>query len=95
MSKLFEVKNYRKKPVVIEAVFLYSYTVFSDVIAWIINNGGKVFQSEEPTGRTFLVIETLEGNHRADPGDYIIRGVKGEFYPCKSDIFKMTYQEEK
>lgn len=38
-----------------------------------------------------LFIETLEGTHRADVGDYIIRGVKGELYPCKPDIFAMTY----
>ena len=37
-------------------------------------------------------IITLEGNHKAIPGDYIIKGVKGEFYPCKPDIFEMTYE---
>ena len=37
------------------------------------------------------VIDTLEGKHIVRPGDYIIKGVKGEFYPCKPDIFKMTY----
>lgn len=40
----------------------------------------------------FLLIETLEGTHRANPGDWIIRGVKGEFYPCKPDIFAATYE---
>lgn len=40
----------------------------------------------------FLYIGTLEGTHRADPGDWIIRGVKGELYPCKSDIFAATYE---
>lgn len=40
-----------------------------------------------------LVIKTLEGDHRADIGDYIIQGVKGELYPCKPDIFEMTYEE--
>ena len=39
-----------------------------------------------------LEIETLEGRHRASPGDMIIRGVKGEFYPCKPDIFEATYE---
>ena len=39
-----------------------------------------------------LIIKTLEGNMRAEPGDYIIKGVQGEFYPCKSDIFKETYE---
>lgn len=40
----------------------------------------------------FLVIPTLEGDHRADRGDWIIRGVQGEFYPCKPDIFAATYE---
>lgn len=40
-----------------------------------------------------LVIHTLEGDHHASVGDYIIRGVKGEFYPCKPDIFELTYEE--
>lgn len=40
-----------------------------------------------------LYIETLEGTHHASVGDYIIRGVKGEFYPCKPDVFELTYQE--
>jgi hypothetical protein len=40
-----------------------------------------------------LVIKTLEGEHIANIGDYIIKGIKGEFYPCKEDIFKLTYEE--
>ena len=48
---------------------------------------------ERSTGRvTALYIGTLEGIHRAEPGDYIIRGVKGELYPCKPDIFAATYE---
>lgn len=39
-----------------------------------------------------ILIDTLEGQMRADPGDWIIRGVKGEFYPCKPDIFDATYE---
>jgi hypothetical protein len=41
---------------------------------------------------TGVVIETLEGNMLANKGDYIIKGVKGEFYPCKPDIFEMSYE---
>jgi len=40
----------------------------------------------------FLFIGTLEGTHRADPGDWIIRGVAGELYPCKPNIFEATYE---
>ena len=42
-----------------------------------------------------LMIHTLEGDHKANPGDYIIKGVHGEFYPCKPDIFEATYEEVK
>ena len=41
----------------------------------------------------FIVIKTLEGEMMASTNDYIIKGVKGEFYPCKPDIFEMTYEE--
>ena len=40
----------------------------------------------------YITIPTLEGNHRADEGDWIITGVKGKVYPCKPDIFEMTYE---
>lgn len=44
----------------------------------------------QPTG---MVIRTLEGNRLASPGDYIIRGIRGELYPCKADIFEATYEK--
>ena len=77
-------KKYRKKPVVIEA------------IQWIGNNLseidnfiGRTVDNKETT----LVIHTLEGDMEASIGDYIIKGVNGEFYPCKPDIFDKTYEE--
>lgn len=45
-----------------------------------------------PEGRTYIEIETLEGTMQADLGDWIIRGIKGEIYPCKPDIFEQTYE---
>lgn len=48
--------------------------------------------SDSPSGEVYLEIPTLEGVMRSSVGDYIIRGVKGEYYPCKPDIFKMTYE---
>ena len=76
--------KYRKKPVVIEAM---QYTG---------NNYDKVcdFVGKKLDIKGYgvsLIIETLEGNHIASIGDYIIKGVQGEFYPCKPDIFEPTY----
>ena len=44
-------------------------------------------------GGTKMIIKTLEGNMAANIGDYVIKGVKGEIYPCKPDIFNMTYEQ--
>jgi len=76
---------FRKKPVVIEAVqYIPPATQLTggflkDCDCWINSEGA-------------LVIHTLEGDHIANPNDWIIRGVKGEFYPCKPDIFEQTYE---
>lgn len=84
-----EVKKYRKKPVVIEAVmFEKPYRNALDFCPEI-----RLIKGEQ--GRVvFGVIETLEGTMRSDIGDYIIKGVNGEFYPCKPDIFAKTYEAE-
>jgi len=50
----------------------------------------EAYQTEEE-----VLIETLEGTMKADKGDWIIRGVKGELYPCKPDVFEMTYEKVK
>lgn len=81
-------KTYRKKPVEIQAAHL-SYDNRDRVAAWITENGGEV--GDPGTNPGVLTIVTLEGAMRADPGDYVIKGVKGEFYPCKPDIFDATY----
>jgi len=85
--------KYRKKPVVIEAVQYNGQNVHEVRKVWPECPGADV----EGTGdgkhvRPFLIIPTLEGNHRADVGDWIIKGIKGEFYPCKPDIFAATYE---
>ena len=77
--------KYRKKPVVIEAI-QFNGRNSADIHEFC---GDKV---REPVGKDYLEIETLEGIHIASPGDYIIKGIKGEFYPCKPDIFEMTYE---
>lgn len=82
---------FRKKPVEIEAREFGSGFEFRDQIAADIAHwcGGTIV--DDDTG-WHMLIPTLEGTHRADPGDWIIRGVAGEFYPCKPRIFEATYE---
>ena len=76
--------KFRKKPIVIEAIQYTGHNAM-EILAW--SKWPEI--SEEFTGG--LDIPTLEGTMRADVGDWVIRGVKGEFYPCKPDIFATTY----
>ena len=80
---------FKKKPVVIEARQL-THDNLGEINDWINSNNKNCYLSLDD--RPALVIETLEGNHQANIGDWIIKGVKGEFYPCKPDIFEMTYE---
>lgn len=84
------VKQYRKKPVVIEAI-LWDGTNWSEICDWTKNWGvrGEPFPTDEHMD---ILIETLEGEMKCNLGDYIIKGVQGEFYPCKPDIFEATYE---
>jgi hypothetical protein len=81
--------KYRKKPVVIEA---HQVTVFNleSVAEWC---GGQVVRGTADAKHRLIAIRTLEGVMEAAVGDYVIRGIKGEFYPCKPDIFEATYEE--
>jgi hypothetical protein len=76
--------KYRKKPVVIEAM-QYTGDNGGEVLTWA-NADGLLDRGEA------IEIATLEGTMRADRGDFVIRGVKGELYPCKPDIFAATYE---
>ena len=78
--------RYRKLPVVIEAVQCTGGNIL-EICNFTGKCGGELIKDGE------LYIKTLEGVHHASIGDYIIRGVKGEFYPCKPDIFAKTYEE--
>jgi hypothetical protein len=81
-----EMGFYRKLPVVIEARrFYYNH---EKLIKWIKQEGHECYREDDD-----LIIRTLEGDHRAVRGDYIIKGVHGEFYPCKPEIFEKTYEE--
>lgn len=84
-----EIGRYVKKPIQVEAVLLTRDNI--DRIAnWC---GGEInkFIDTDGTVRKSIKIHTLEGDHMAQIGDYIIRGIVGEFYPCRGDIFEMTY----
>lgn len=83
------IGNYRKKPVVIQAV-QYTGTVESSTEVHDFMKQGGLHTNGFPD---HILITTLEGVMRADKGDFIIKGVKGEFYPCKPDIFAATYEE--
>ena len=79
---------FRKKPVVIEAL-LYTGKNCPDVAAF---TNDHVYCEGDCKGDEPWAISTLEGVMEANPGDWIIRGVAGEFYPCKPDIFAATYE---
>ncbi len=97
--------KFRKKPVEIEAVQFVGVDAIGVIDfgqkrpAWLV--AAQQVKQGEP-GRVWLIpgydpaqlmISTLEGDHRAQPGDWIIRGIKGELYPCKPDIFAATYDK--
>lgn len=94
-----EAHIFRKKPVTIAAI-QWTGTNFDEVKAFFGEDAKKCSNLVEVgldgkvknTIKGNLTIETLEGNHIALPGDFIIRGVKGEYYPCKPDIFEQTYE---
>lgn len=77
--------KFRKKPVVIEATQWFKP---GDHPAVVMKSGPNRYAD---AGIPW--VETLEGGHVVTPGDWIITGVKGEFYPCRDDIFRMTYEE--
>lgn len=78
--------KFRKKPVVVDAV---QYDGTSASVDRIMDMGGTKGINNSPEG---LYISTLEGTMKADKGDWVIKGVQGELYPCKPDIFEKTYE---
>jgi hypothetical protein len=82
--------QYRKKPVVIEAVQLRDLEIPNLMeIQQFVGLGEDIFKVVSDG----LIIKTLEGDMKASIGDWIIKGVNGEFYPCKPDIFEKTYEK--
>ena len=106
-----EVKKYRKKPVVIEAMLWDGSPEGAAIIVdWVLANGSHIARWDEPHDEVWkcledgtflgypaspggLFIHTLEGIMQVGEGDYVIRGVQSEFYPCKPDVFAATYEE--
>ena len=86
------VMKYVKKPIEVEAL-----QIFGNIteIEEFIGNNGEVYITQVGVHSpvTVVIIHTLEGDMIATDGDYIIKGVKGEFYPCRKDIFEETYEE--
>ena len=84
--------KYRKKPVIIEAIqFIDNADRIIEIQEFL---GGDTMRiNYEDKYNPYIKIETLEGTMKASVGDYIIKGVNGEFYPCKPDIFEKTYEE--
>lgn len=86
--------RYRKRPVVVEAFQWTGDKNQTDDPTWIkeaVKKGVVSIFPKSPEG-LIMMIDTLEGVMTAKPNDYIIRGVNGEFYPCKPDIFEKTYE---
>jgi len=95
--------KYRKKPVVIEAMQFGCYQDGEAPASWNDNKGGDLWRwmyehnvlfrlHQVDPGPVCMIVKTLEGEMTADIGDWIIKGVAGEFYPCKPDIFQATYE---
>ena len=82
--------KYRKKPVEIEAVQWVSDNI-EQVYEMLGDN--LIINTDEDKDEVKHFINTLEGKMEMSWGDYIIKGVKGEFYPCKPDIFELTYEK--
>lgn len=82
------MRKYRKKPVVIEAVQYLGFHENGEECELFL---GSSFETHIAT-KNQIMVRTMEGELTASQGDYLIRGVQGEFYPCKPDIFAATYE---
>jgi len=83
--------KYIKKPIVIEAIQL-TWDNWNEICDFVdVPKNGRGVEDDMP--KIAMEIYTLEGTHKANENDWIIKGVKGEFYPCKPDIFEMTYEK--
>lgn len=86
---MLDIREFVKQPVEIEAVQYIGPVQHEELLEWIGENGSSGFVNDD-----VLEIQTLEGVMRVTNGDWIIKGVEGEFYPCKPAIFNQTYREK-
>ena len=84
------ISRYVKLPVEIEAVE-FTRGNFDEIVQFTNGIAKDLTIERSPNGKCWCTIPTLEGDHKAMEGDFIIKGVHGEFYPCKPEIFKKTY----
>jgi hypothetical protein len=84
--------KFRKKPVVIEAV-QFTEKTFQECLTFLSDNALLALNTDDKDNLGFIEIKTLEGTMMAKFNDWIIKGVNGEFYPCKPDIFEKTYEK--
>lgn len=84
--------KFRKKPVVIEAFQFKGGLSYDLMLKHWGEEFGEVSSCDVSRPIEVLTIRTLEGNMQANRNDWIIKGVKGEFYPCKPEIFESTYE---
>ena len=93
--------KYRKKPIVVEAVpwtghnfrEIFDFLTNNQKLDSCIYNDGDTFRFDYDGTAVQLYVKTLEGTVLASFGDYIIKGVNGEFYPCKPDVFEKSYEQ--
>ena len=83
---------YRKQPTVVEA-HQVGVEIVGDILRWILAGGATAQLVVHAGSHTGIEVHTLEGVMTANPGDWIIKDIAGEFYPCRDDIFQQTYSE--
>lgn len=84
------VHKYINRPIAIEAI-QFTRENWDEVIEFTKGSACNLTIERHPGGKATCIIPTLEGDHIANEFDYILKGVNGEFYPCKRDIFLKTY----
>ena len=86
--------KYRKKPIIVDAFKWWPKVMEEHYPDWIYQaiERKEVYFSNDPLPDSKMIIKTLKGDMSANHEDYIIRGIKGEIYPCKPDIFEAIYE---